>query len=70
VDLVSRNGAVTTLAEIVNVITTLEGKNAVQKYLDRLNTWAHVNNMQFSKAQVLGPAPELRQSQTSIQAEQ
>ncbi|KAJ7396792.1 rna-directed dna polymerase from mobile element jockey-like [Pitangus sulphuratus] len=29
---------------------TLEGRNATQRYLDRLNTWACVNPMKFNKA--------------------
>lgn len=42
------------------VVDTLEGKEAIQRSLDRLERWACVDLMKFSKAKVL---------QTWIQAE-
>jgi len=36
--------------KLCGVVDTLEGKDAVQKHLDRLDRWACVNRMKFNKA--------------------
>ncbi|GAB0187403.1 cAMP-dependent protein kinase inhibitor alpha [Grus japonensis] len=37
-------------AKLCGEVNTLEGKDVVQRDLDRLERWAHVNLMKFSKA--------------------
>jgi len=44
------SGTECTLSKLCDVVDTLEGRDAIQRDLDRLERWACVNRMKFSKA--------------------
>ncbi|PKU38384.1 rna-directed dna polymerase from mobile element jockey-like [Limosa lapponica baueri] len=55
---------------LCGVVDTLEGRDAIQRDLDRLGRWARANLMKFNKAKWQVPAPGSGKSQAQIQAGQ
>ncbi|GAB0183827.1 hypothetical protein GRJ2_000848000 [Grus japonensis] len=49
--------------KLCGVVNTLEGRDAIQRDLDRLQRWAHANCMKLEQSQVRGPAHGSGQSQ-------
>ena len=70
------NGTECTLSKFANdtrlcgVVNRPEGRDAIQRGLDRLERWACTNVIEFQHGQMEGPASGPRQSQAQIQAGQ